>query len=81
MSEALGHLAPGGELHVVDFGDQRGLPGWFRSALRTWLRWYHVTPRTDLFQVSAEIAANQGAMTEAKRLYRGFAWISIIRNR
>lgn len=80
MSEALGHLAPGGELHVVDFGDQRGLPGWFRSALRTWLRWYHVTPRTDLFEVSAGIAADLGATVEAKRLYRGFAWISVIRN-
>jgi S-adenosylmethionine-diacylgycerolhomoserine-N-methlytransferase len=80
MREALGHLAPGGELHVVDFGDQRGLPGWFRSALRTWLRWYHVTPRTDLFQVSEDIAAGQGAAAEARSLYRGFAWISIIRN-
>ena len=80
MREALGHLAPGGELHVVDFGDQRGLPGWFRAALRTWLRWYHVTPRTDLFQVSDEIAASRGAAAEARRLYRGFAWISIIRN-
>ena len=81
MSEALSHLAPGGELHVVDFGDQRGLPSWFRSALRIWLRWYHVTPRIDLFEVSAEIAASRDAMTEAKRLYRGFAWISIIRKR
>jgi S-adenosylmethionine-diacylgycerolhomoserine-N-methlytransferase len=81
MSEALSHLAPGGELHVVDFGDQRGLPSWFRSALRIWLRWYHVTPRIDLFEVSAEIAASRDAMTETKRLYRGFAWISIIRKR
>jgi S-adenosylmethionine-diacylgycerolhomoserine-N-methlytransferase len=81
MREALGHLGPGGELHVVDFGDQHGLPRWFRSALRTWLRWYHVTPRSDLFAVSAEIAADRDATMEAKRLYRGFAWISIIRNR
>jgi S-adenosylmethionine-diacylgycerolhomoserine-N-methlytransferase len=80
MSEALGHLGPGGELHVVDFGDQRGLPGWFRSALRTWLRWYHVTPRTDLFEVSARIAAERGVTVEMKRLYCDFAWISIIRN-
>lgn len=80
MDEALQALGPGGELHVVDFGDQNGLPVWFRSALRTWLRWYHVTPRTDLFEVSARIAASRGATMEARRLYRDFTWISIIRN-
>lgn len=78
MEEAVGHLAPGGELHIVDFGDQRDLPGWFRSALYTWLGWYHVTPRNDLFEVSAGIAAKHGAEAQAQRLYRGFAWISVI---
>lgn len=81
MEEALGHLAPGGELHVVDFGDQKDLPGWFGTALRTWLRCFHVTVRDELFEVSAELAATRSATVEARRLHRGFAWISIIRNR
>jgi S-adenosylmethionine-diacylgycerolhomoserine-N-methlytransferase len=79
MRNAVTHLAPGGELHIVDFGDQRELPSWFKAALYTWLGWYHVTPRTNLFEISADIANSRGASTEAKRLYRGFAWISIIR--
>jgi S-adenosylmethionine-diacylgycerolhomoserine-N-methlytransferase len=79
MREAAAHLAPGGELHIVDFGDQGELPGWFRAALYTWLGWYHVTPRNDLFAVSAGIAGGIGATAEERRLYRGFAWISIIR--
>ncbi len=79
MAGACSHLGAGGELHVVDFGDQEGLPGWFRATLHTWLGWHHVTPRTNLFEVSADIAARQEAVTEAKRLYRGFAWISIVR--
>ena len=29
---ALDALAPGGSLHIVDFGQQEGLPGWFRAA-------------------------------------------------
>lgn len=81
MREAVVHLTPGGELHIVDFGDQRELPAWFRAALYQWLEWYHVTPRNDLFEVSAEIASRHGATTQARRLYRGFAWISIIRQR
>lgn len=80
IDDALGCLAPGGELHVVDFGDQGGLPRWFRSALRTWLRWYHVTPRTDLFDFGAEVAARHGATMQARRLYRDFAWIAVLRN-
>ncbi len=79
LAEALRRLGAGGSLHIVDFGDQEGLPGWFRATLHTWLGWHHVTPRTDLFEVSADIAARQEAVTEAKRLYRGFAWISIVR--
>ena len=30
-------VAPGGELHVVDFGQQAGLPAWFRGGLSAWL--------------------------------------------
>jgi S-adenosylmethionine-diacylgycerolhomoserine-N-methlytransferase len=73
MVEAFGHLAQGGQLHVVDFGDQRDLPAWFRSGLRTWLRWYHVTPRTDLHDVAGGIAAAGGGTCVSRRLYRGFA--------
>jgi S-adenosylmethionine-diacylgycerolhomoserine-N-methlytransferase len=73
MAEAFSHLTPGGELHVVDFGDQREMPAWFRSGLRTWLRRYHVTPRPDLHAVAAGIAAAGGGTCASRRLYRDFA--------
>lgn len=79
VANAVTHLAPGGELHVVDFGDLAGLPAWSKAALYTWLRWYHVTPRADLFEVSAEIARWHGGTSREQRLHRGFAWISVIR--
>lgn len=79
MAEAVARLAPGGELHVVEFGDMQDLPSWFRSAMRTWLRWYHVTPRGDLFDVAAALARDIGGSVVEKRLYRDFSWISIIR--
>ena len=79
MREAVNHLAPGGALHVVDFGDLCGLPGVTRSALYKWLEWYHVTPRNDLFDVAEEITRTVAAETEVRKLYRGFAWISVIR--
>ena len=81
MEEAIARLAPGGELHIADFGDMGGLPGWFGSAVRTWLGWHHVTPRGELFDVSARLAAACGGGSEEKRLYRGFSWIAILRRR
>jgi len=78
MREAVIHLAPGGQLHIVDFGDLTDLPGAAKTALYKWLEWYHVTPRNNLFEVAQDIAAATGAHAEAQRLYRGFAWISII---
>lgn len=72
-------LAPGGELHVVDFGDMAGLPSWTGHAIRTWLGWHHVKPRPDLFGAAAEIAALQGGTSEAASLHRGFSCIAIVR--
>lgn len=78
MAQAFVHLAPGGELHVVDFGDQTGLPRWFQNGLRTWLGWYHVTPRTDMFDVAARVAEAEGGAVLQRRLYRDFAWLSVM---
>lgn len=79
IDAALARLAPGGELHIVDFGDLQGYPGFARSALYAWLRWYHVTPRNDLFTAADMIARRNGCLAQANPLYRGFAWISVIR--
>ncbi|MFC3073368.1 class I SAM-dependent methyltransferase [Shinella pollutisoli] len=79
MAQAARCLAPGGELHVADFGDMAELPSWTKGAMYTWLRWYHVTPRPDLFETAAEIAASIGGTSTAHRLHRSFSWISVIR--
>ncbi len=72
-------LAPRGELHVVDFGDLAQLPVWSKTVLQAWLRLYHVTPRTDLFRVSVEVARGCNGAAREARLHRGYAWISVIR--
>ncbi len=48
IKEAVNHLAPGGELHIVDFGAQSRMPRWFDKGLRNWLVRFHVMPRDDL---------------------------------
>lgn len=81
--EAIRHaaacLSPGGSLHIVDFGDQAGLPRWFRAILLRWLALFHVTPRQDLFAVCEEVAENIGGIAWREHLFRGYAWHAGIR--
>jgi S-adenosylmethionine-diacylgycerolhomoserine-N-methlytransferase len=49
IKAAQASLAPGGKVHVVDFGDLRGL-GWGRPLLLAWLALFHVAPRVELLQ-------------------------------
>jgi S-adenosylmethionine-diacylgycerolhomoserine-N-methlytransferase len=78
MEQTFTHLTPAGELHIVDFGDQRGLPAWFRHGLRTFLGWHHVTPRADLCAVANRIASAGGGTCAHSRLYRDFASLVVV---
>lgn len=73
VAEALRRLNAGGSLHVVDFGDQAGLPSAFKSLLSRWLALFHVTPREDLPTVMRELAGAAGAGCHVTRPYRGYA--------
>ncbi|MEW5963907.1 MAG: class I SAM-dependent methyltransferase [Pseudomonadota bacterium] len=72
-------LVPGGELHVVDFGQQERLPRWFRSGLHAWLALFSVTPRADLLTELAALARRHGAGLDHERLYRGYAVRAVVR--
>lgn len=73
VQEALRRLEPGGALHIVDFGDQAGLPGPFKAILRRWLALFHVSPRDDLEHALRDIAAGSSVEVEVRPLYRGYA--------
>jgi S-adenosylmethionine-diacylgycerolhomoserine-N-methlytransferase len=65
--------AAGGRLQVVDFGDQERLPAWFRAALLAWLRRFHVTPRSEAWQVLQDISADRNGSVHVISLYRGYS--------
>lgn len=71
-------LAPGGELHVVDFSDQSGLPGWFRTGLRAWLAKFHVTPRTGLRDALRRLAPGTDGSVRWVSLYRDYAQYGVL---
>lgn len=48
LSSAAAVLTPNGRIHVVDFGDLKGLGRAGRVILLAWLRLFHVAPREEL---------------------------------
>jgi S-adenosylmethionine-diacylgycerolhomoserine-N-methlytransferase len=48
IDHALAVIKPSGEIHIVDFGDQGGLPPWFRKFLFWWLDIFGVHFRPEL---------------------------------
>jgi S-adenosylmethionine-diacylgycerolhomoserine-N-methlytransferase len=74
LRQAAAALAPGGSLHIVDFGQQERLPRVFRSALGQWLAWFHVEPRAGLQRECAALAREVGGELEFRRLYGGYVW-------
>jgi len=73
VAAALDALDEGGSLHIVDFGRQERLPGWFKAALRAWLAKFHVSPRDSLLEVLESECRRTGANLRFHSLYRGYA--------
>jgi S-adenosylmethionine-diacylgycerolhomoserine-N-methlytransferase len=79
VGTAMSHLAPKGELRIIDFGGQERLPVAFRRLLWRWLTAFHVAPRDDLEAVLKTRAAACGATLAFARPYRGYAQYAVLR--
>ncbi|MFN3989228.1 MAG: class I SAM-dependent methyltransferase [Erythrobacter sp.] len=78
LDHAAGLLEPSGKLHIVDFGDLRGLPGPFAGMLRAWLARFHVAPRGNLGSVAARIAAAHGLQLDSRRGALGYFQVHVL---
>ena len=79
LDHAAGQLAPGGALHVVDFGDLQGLPGPAQRLLKAWLAKFHVEPRVALPETAARIAAARGLTIESRRGPLGYYQLHVLK--
>ncbi len=78
LDHAAGMIAPGGELHIVDFGQCEHLPLVFKHALFAFLRHYTVSPRADLDACLAAVAARHGLGAKLSRLHRGYTDYAVL---
>jgi S-adenosylmethionine-diacylgycerolhomoserine-N-methlytransferase len=79
LASAARHLKPDGRLHVVDFGNQQGLPAPARALLRRWLALFDVTPRHDLEPALSAMADAAGADLTFDRPFRGYAQYGVLK--
>ncbi len=73
LESAVTRLAPGGRLHVVDFGGQERLPFPTRQLLLQWLKLFDVTPRDDLERALTAMAEACRGNLKFERPFRGYA--------
>ncbi len=78
LDHAAAQLAPGGELHVVDFGDLSGLPGPLERGLHAWLAKFHVQTRSALPDAAKRIAALRGLSLRSSRGKLGYFQLHVL---
>lgn len=78
ITHALRLLSPDGSLHIVDFGNQAGMPFWFRPLLARWLNLFDVSPRVELGRELAAQADYFGLIHSRASLCRGYAFYDVI---
>jgi S-adenosylmethionine-diacylgycerolhomoserine-N-methlytransferase len=81
LAHAVEHLAPGGSLHLVDFGRGEGLPAAANRVLRAWLSHFHVTPRDDIEGHLRDLGASQQCDLYFSPRHRGYSNYAVLAKR
>lgn len=79
LENALENLKAGKSLYIVDFFDQKNLPGWFQKTLKGWLRQFHVKYPKELLPFLEELERNGFGKLKITPLYRRYSLIAEFR--
>ncbi len=79
VDRAVAVLRLAGQLAVVDFSEQRGLPEGFRDLLRRWLALFDVVPRAELPDYLRALARREHGSLTVEPLYRDYACLMCYR--
>ncbi|MEP6850823.1 MAG: class I SAM-dependent methyltransferase [Acidobacteriota bacterium] len=76
IENAFNNLKPGGALYIVDFYDQKDLPGWFQKLLQEWLKKFHVQFWHDLMPYLKSLETRGLGVFTFTPLYRRYSFIA-----
>jgi S-adenosylmethionine-diacylgycerolhomoserine-N-methlytransferase len=81
VNHGLTQLKPGGSIHVVDFGDQEGMPAWFKKLLGKWLEQFHVRFRPEVRAYFEAMEREGRGKLTYRSVMRGYAYrLDFVRN-
>jgi S-adenosylmethionine-diacylgycerolhomoserine-N-methlytransferase len=75
----MANLRPGGHLLIVDFWDQKDLPGVFAAGLKRWLAMFHVHYRPEVHDAIVDLGTSGRGAVEFESIARRYAYIASIR--
>jgi S-adenosylmethionine-diacylgycerolhomoserine-N-methlytransferase len=81
LARACDCLAEGGSLHIVDFGDQAGLPAPLRIALKHWLAFFSVHPCLTFENELTQFAAERAMRSRFSARFSGYAFQAVLEAR
>jgi S-adenosylmethionine-diacylgycerolhomoserine-N-methlytransferase len=79
IEHGVAQLAPGGQLHVVDFGRMDNMPFLPRAAFLRFLAHYNVTPRRDLEKVLRAAAGRHGLACSFEEMRSGYTAYAVLK--
>lgn len=78
IAEAYKLTRPGGQIHIVDFGECKHYPRFFQKILYSWLSIFHVHPITNLPEQLVAEAKKANCTVVTNQLYAGYSIQAII---
>ncbi len=78
IAQAYELTRPGGQIHIVDFGECKQYPVVFQKLLYAWLSLFHVHPIENLEDQLAKAANKANCKITVKPLYAGYSLQAII---
>jgi S-adenosylmethionine-diacylgycerolhomoserine-N-methlytransferase len=78
IDAAMENLRPGGHLLIVDFWDQKDLPGVFAAGLKRWLAMFHVHYRPEVHDAIVDLGTSGRGEVEFESVARRYAYIASI---
>lgn len=79
LEQSAACVKPGGELHIVDFGQSEDLPASFKRVLEAFLAHYTVYPRTDMRAALEALAQRHSFSARVQSLHRGYTIYAVLK--
>ncbi len=79
IDHALRLVKDGGEIHIVDFGGQEGLPPAFRKFLFWWLANFHVKHKPAISDYLRRLEFEKRGTLKIEQLYKGYSYYAVFK--